>query len=142
MRSSIFLFILLLPGCSQRPAPCAGTGQRPLLYLDEAGCLTCNRHFAELCAVYAKSNNVDLVLRTGGAQIDITPFQKAGKDHIRWDDDGSIAECLGLRSSAALFFTPDGRVDTVVTIEARSLEGSMTYITSRLPGPDSTRKDP
>ena len=129
----IFIFILLLIGCTQRPGPCAGTGHRPLFYLDEAGCLTCNRHFAELCAAYASNPDVDLVLRTSGAQIDISPFTGIGKERIRWDDDGSLAKCLGLNSSSAVFFTKEGQVDTVVAIEARSLETALAYITARLP---------
>lgn len=132
-----------MTGCSQMPEPCdeliSVTSSRgvksfkPLLYLNETGCIACGRRFAHLCETYLSTSDVQIVLKATGTQLDLSVFIKPGQNRVQWDDDNKFSDCLGLRGSSAVFFNGNGGVDTIVTINASTLNQDFDYIISRLP---------
>jgi hypothetical protein len=141
MVPSQFLALLTfcLLGCTQRHDPCpglpfrSGTRSQPLLYVDEKGCPPCVRTFSGLCASYLEHDDVHIVVRATGAQLDVSSFISAG-DRVIWDDGSKVAACLGLKGSSAVFFHDDGSMDTIITVSANSLTNDLDYITKRLSG--------
>jgi len=144
MKIHLMFSLLMIAGssCNPVPDPCRGSilkerakdgVLRPILYLDERGCIACSRRFAHLCETYYDATEVQLVLRATGAQVDISAFIGPDDKRVKWDDDGSVAQCLGLQGSSAIFFASDGSVDTIVTVGAKTLDQDFDYILSRLP---------
>lgn len=145
-RCLFLIVIYCIIACTQGSEPCAdlkyGENANPvaLLYLDERGCLACTRGFAHLCESYLDVSRVNIVMKATGAQLDISTFIKPGEYRVQWDDDGKLAKCLGLIGTSAVFFDKEGAVDTIITMNARTLNQDFNYIISRLPQrPDSLR---
>lgn len=124
--------------CTSRPDPCTALGNdpagcsSPLLYVDESGCPTCSRAFAQLCEGYLDTPGVRIVVRASGMQLDISKYLAAAPGRVIWDKNGALAACLGLNSSAAVFFDRNGSVDTTLLINSGTLEAAFPLIRSRL----------
>lgn len=137
-----YWFLICSLSCGPAIDPCALTNGRSvvpggslqcLLYLQESGCIECNKRFSILCGSLLGVDGVLVVLRVSGASLDISSFLSVDGANLVWDDDGIVAQCFGIHGSSAVFFSNDGRVDTMIVIRADDLEQVTNLIVSRLP---------
>ena len=100
-----------------------------ILVLTERGCPSCNRSFALFTKQHASHpNSINIISATGG-QVDISPFFKAKDTYFDFNQN---FQKTGLSEESCTIFLKEGRIDTIVKIQAQEIEGTFDYLAERL----------
>ncbi|MCL4282544.1 MAG: hypothetical protein KJZ58_09785 [Flavobacteriales bacterium] len=105
---------------------------RSILVITEEGCPSCNRLFARLVEDYLQDTTALVWVNAMGTILDISAF-RSNSDRIVWDYGDSL-RALGIIQGSGAIFLEGGRIDTVIQVEARTLEISLSEVAARLSG--------
>lgn len=140
----------LLGGCQSGPAPEAGVAERldqlvhqyrkdvsleeikAIVVVSEEGCVSCNKSLAKLVESHLEDSTALVWVSAMGNVVDLTPF-RSNPGRVVWDYGDSL-RALGLIQGSGAIFLEGGRIDTVVQVEARTLEISLSEVADRLSG--------
>ncbi|MBK9422007.1 MAG: hypothetical protein IPN44_13320 [Flavobacteriales bacterium] len=103
---------------------------RSILVVTEESCPTCNKSFALLVDNYLEDSTSLVWVSATGSMVDITPF-RSKPDRVVWDYGDSL-QALGIIHGSGAIFLEGGRSDTVVQLDARNLENSLTFVANRM----------
>lgn len=99
-----------------------------LLILSDKGCANCNVVFKDFVHQNINNNKVQVILTAKGKLFDISYF-KNSKTLI--DQNISATTYAELDRSQAIFIK-ENKIDTVVIIEANSIEDQISYLSKRI----------
>ncbi|HRQ84785.1 MAG TPA: hypothetical protein PLV70_06695 [Flavobacteriales bacterium] len=112
---------------------------RSILVLTENGCPACNRSMAKLVEDHLADTTSLVWVSAMGGMVDISPF-RSDPERVVWDYGDSL-RALGIMEGSGAIFLQDGRIDTVIHIEAHNLETALALVAGKLDGGRSSGID-
>lgn len=103
---------------------------RAVVVITEQGCLPCNRAFSNLIDTHLNDPSLLIWVSAMGTSLDISAF-KANPKQVIWDYDQTMQRS-GLIDGSGVILLRGGAVDTVITLDARSLDPTLAYVSDVL----------
>lgn len=103
---------------------------RSILVITEESCPACNKSLALLVEDYMEDSSALVWVSATGSMVDISPF-RSKPDRVVWDYGDSL-QSLGIIQGSGAIFLEEGRIDTVIQLDARDLGSTLVYVKSLL----------
>lgn len=103
---------------------------RSILVVTEESCPACNKSLALLVEHYLEDSTALVWVSATGTMVDIGPF-RAEPGRVVWDYGDSL-QALGIIKGSGAIFLKEGRVDTVIQLEARNLKNALAAVSGRM----------
>lgn len=103
--------------------------KQSILILSDKGCINCNRSFSNLIQNYLDRDDVLVINQADGSRLDITLYLNHEK--VINDFNKKLDAYIDLNHSAAIFIH-DAHIDTIVSIEAKTIRESIPYLEEKL----------
>ena len=105
---------------------------RAVIILADNSCLPCNKLMAERMVQYLNDPDIVFVISMRASNINISRYLSAApKQHIIIDEDHVLTDNATIKGSAVLFLN-NKTVDTVIQVDAISLQEQVKYLQRRL----------
>lgn len=101
-----------------------------IFVITEEGCPTCDKLFADLVRPRTDTPSSLFLVRAEGSTVDLSGYLEE-TDQIRFDYDWSFKR-LGIIKGSGVVLLNEGRIDTVVEIQASNISHQLAYMTSLL----------
>lgn len=102
-----------------------------VLILSEEGCPGCNKSFSYLIQKFINNPHAFILITASGTRIDISPFQHDSIKNVYFDDRNEFSKLNLLDYSGAIFLNKK-QIDTIVVIQANSIEQQLKFINDKL----------
>ena len=101
-----------------------------IFVITEEGCPTCDKLFADLVRPRTETPSSLFIVRAEGSTVDMNGFLEE-TDQIRFDYDRTFKR-LGILHASGVILLNEGRVDTVIDIQASNIRDQLAYMTALL----------
>jgi len=100
---------------------------KKILILEEKGCISCCRKYANLIDEIV-NDSVLLIVTARGVMFDVDRFRSNESDNVIFDYKGYFSRNNILMNSGAIFMS-DNKIDTIIEIKgAKNLNDKLNYI--------------
>lgn len=106
-------------------------GTRAIVILADNSCMSCNRQLSDLMAGYLERKDIQFVLSVHESVIDISPYQQSARKDLVFDYNHRLTD-NGIIKGSTLLFLKNKAVDTMVQLDAATLEAQIAFLKSRL----------
>lgn len=88
--------------------------------------MSCNKAFGQWMAAHIEDPRYFFIIEAIGTRVDISAFDGATQ-RIYWDRDQSF-HSLGLLEGSGAIFLKEGRIDTIIKLDAFQLTAQIQFI--------------
>lgn len=100
---------------------------KAIFVLTESGCMNCNKQFSEFISKDVAKDDVVCLIKASGTRVDISGIENNGITSF-YDTNPDEA----ILSESGVIFLKNKEIDTIIKIDAKTLDGSFSYIKQKL----------
>jgi hypothetical protein len=101
-----------------------------LVIISQNGCPGCNKSFANFTLNSLVNDSTIILVTSNGTGIDLSEFRRI-KDNVFFDENVNNSEVMDLFSNSGVIFLSSQKVDTIITIDASSLNEQFSETQNR-----------
>jgi len=101
-----------------------------IIVLNEDGCLSCNKNYSTFLENQTKKDLLFIVGATG-SQFNIDYLDSIKKENVIYDYRNVLSKA-GILNGSGFILMKDKAIDTIVALDAKTLESQLGYISKKL----------